>query len=94
MSVETQELELTAIDDGTTNEYSSRVILFNDNWHSFDEVIDQLIKAISCSMEQAEEFAWEVHNKGKAAVYEGEMAECLKVSEVLEEIALHTQIEC
>ena len=69
------------------------VILFNDEIHTFDEVIDQLIKALRCDTTKAEALTWEVHNSGKAAVYKGEMSECLKVNGVLEEIALHTQIE-
>ncbi|MFP4529315.1 MAG: ATP-dependent Clp protease adaptor ClpS [Candidatus Kapaibacterium sp.] len=74
-------------------ENSARVILFNDEWHTFDEVISQIIKAISCSRDKAETLTWEVHTRGKACVYEGDINECLKVSSVLEEIALHTQIE-
>jgi ATP-dependent Clp protease adaptor protein ClpS len=74
--------------------FPSRVILFNDDWHTFDEVIEQIIKAINCSMATAEALTLEVHNKGKATVYEGELPECLRVSSVLEEIWLHTQIEC
>lgn len=69
------------------------VILFNDAIHTFDEVIEQLIKALRCDTTKAEALTWEVHNSGKAAVYKGEMSECLKVNGVLEEIALHTQIE-
>ena len=69
-----------------------RVILFNDDWHSFDEVIEQLIKAVKCSYETARAFTFEVHVRGKANVFEGEIAECLKVTSILEEIALHTQI--
>lgn len=72
---------------------SSKVILFNDDWHTFDEVTNQIIKAIKCSSEQAEAITWEVHSNGKAMVYDGEMTECLRVSSVLEEIGLHTQIE-
>lgn len=71
----------------------ARVILFNDNLHTFDTVIEQLIKATGCTGEQAEAMTIEVHVRGKAAVYEGQVTECLKVSSVLEEIALHTQIE-
>jgi ATP-dependent Clp protease adapter protein ClpS len=78
-------------DIGVAN--NARVILFNDEWHTFDEVISQIIKAISCSRDKAESLTWEVHTKGKACVFEGEINECLKVSSVLEEIALHTQIE-
>lgn len=70
----------------------SRVILYNDDWHTFDEVINQLIKAINCSFETARNFAFEVHVKGKAIVFSGEMNFCLKVSSILEEISLHTQI--
>ena len=71
----------------------SKVILFNDDVHSFEEVIDQLVKAIRCDTAKAEALTWEVHSTGKAAVFEGTMDECVQVSGVLEEIALHTQIE-
>lgn len=78
------------VDSETDTAY--RVLLFNDDHHTFDEVIIQLIKAINCSFEKARDFAFEVHVKGKAMVYSGSMQECLKVSGILEEIALHTQI--
>jgi ATP-dependent Clp protease adaptor protein ClpS len=71
---------------------SCRVILYNDDWHTFDEVIFQLIKALGCTYEKARGFAFEVHVKGKCMVFNGDMKECLKVSAVLEEIALNTQI--
>lgn len=88
-----QEHELPEILEISGTTIPARVILFNDDWHTFDEVIAQLIKAIHCTHEQAEAYAWEVHTKGKAAVFEGELAECFRVASVLEEIALHTQIE-
>ena len=72
--------------------FESRVILFNDDWHTFDEVINQLIKAISCTFEKARDYAFEVHVKGKSIVFNGSMKDCLTVSGVLEEIALTTQI--
>lgn len=71
----------------------AKVILFNDEVHTFDEVIGQLIKALRCDSVKAESLAWEVHTTGKALVFSGDMAECLKVNGILEEIALHTQIE-
>lgn len=69
-----------------------RVLLFNDDHHTFDEVIDQVCKATACSATQAESVAWEVHTTGKAVVFEGELFDCIQVSAVLEEIALHTQV--
>lgn len=71
----------------------SRVILFNDDWHTFEEVIVQIIKAINCSFEEARKKTFEVHVKGKSIIFSGRLDGCLKVSSVLEEIALHTQIE-
>ena len=76
----------------TLVEVLCRVLLFNDDHHTFDEVIGQVIKATGCSTEKAEGYAWEVHNTGKAMVFEGELFHCLQVSSVLEEIALHTQV--
>ncbi len=80
------------IEEETTIATAYKVILFNDDWHTFDEVIAQLMKAINCSYEEARDYTFEVHVKGKAVVYNGELSECLKVSSVLEEIALHTQV--
>lgn len=71
----------------------AKVILFNDDVHTFDEVIDQLIKATACAREKAEALAWEVHSRGKAMVFTGELQRCVQVSSVLEEIQLMTQIE-
>jgi len=70
----------------------SRVLLFNDDWHTFDEVIVQLIKAIGCTFEKARAYAFEVHVKGQCIVYKGEMTDCLRVTSILEEIALNTRI--
>ncbi len=69
-----------------------RVLLFNDEVHTFDEVIRQIIKATGCSQGKAEDLTWQVHNQGKAQVYEGEFEDCLKVESVLSEINLITRI--
>ncbi len=71
-----------------------KVILFNDDWHTFDEVIEQIIKATGYSYARAEAITWEVHTKGKAKVYEGPLEDCIRVSAILEEIHLKTQIVC
>lgn len=88
---ETRQIEILA-DESTDTGLLSRVMLYNDDWHTFDEVIAQLIIATKCTFEQARGLAFEVHVKGKAIVFNGNLTECLKVSSILEEIALHTQI--
>jgi ATP-dependent Clp protease adaptor protein ClpS len=90
--LETPDVETTVTDD-TDTKHPAKVILYNDDVHTFEEVITQLIKAIACTRAKGEALAWEVHSRGKACVYTGSMTECLRVSHVLEEIALHTQIE-
>lgn len=87
--VEVQELEET--EERITTPW--RVILYNDEIHTFEEVIFQLIKATGCSVEQAEAHAWTVHTKGKDRVYEGEFEECFRVQGILREIELVTEIE-
>jgi ATP-dependent Clp protease adapter protein ClpS len=80
-------------DEDISKGIESRVILFNDEWHTFEEVIVQIIKAIHCSFEVARDKTFEVHVKGKSIIFSGALDMCLKVSSILEEIALHTQIE-
>lgn len=87
-----QEIELPDINEESTVGLPFSVILYNDDWHTFDEVIEQLIKAVNCSYNKARSFAFEVHVKGKALVFSGDLQNCLKVSGILEEIALHTQV--
>ena len=80
------------IEEETTTNLVSRVVLYNDDWHTFDEVILQLIKAIHCTYEKARAHAFEVHVKGKSIVFGGSIKDCLRVSSILEEIALNTEI--
>ena len=71
----------------------ARVILFNDDVHTFDEVVGQLIKALRCTQGKAEALAAEAHQSGRALVFSGELIRCMEVSAILEEIQLMTQIE-
>ncbi|MBD3408885.1 MAG: ATP-dependent Clp protease adaptor ClpS [Ignavibacteriales bacterium] len=83
------EPELTTEEDAGL---SSRVLLFNDDWHTFEEVIAQIVKATNCGFDKARDLAFEAHVKGRAVVYTGELQRCLRVSSILEEIELRTQI--
>ena len=70
-----------------------RVILYDDDVHTFDEVIGQLIKALNCNTSHAEKLTFKVHNEGKAEVYEGSFEACFEVNSVLKEIQLITEIK-
>ena len=77
----------------TDLQHPAKVVLFNDEVHTFEEVIGQIIKATGCDTARAEALTWEVHVQGKAIVFDGELTRCVQVSSVLEEIDLMTQIE-
>lgn len=70
-----------------------KVILYNDDLHTFDEVIVQLQKALGCGQGRAEEIAFEAHTRGKAIAFNGEFEECFRVMGILREIQLIVEIE-
>ncbi len=51
------------------------IILFNDDIHTFDYVIESLIEICEHTPEQAEQCTFLVHYKGKCAVKTGEYEE-------------------
>ncbi len=73
--------------------FEAKTILFNDDFHTFDEVAGQLVKAIRCSYSKGIALANVVHNLGSAIVYTGHPERCEAVAMVLEEIKLRTIVE-
>ena len=55
----------------------NRLLLFNDEQHTFDYVIDTLMEVCGHEAEQAEQCALIAHIKGKCVVKSGE-SDCLK----------------
>ena len=84
-------VEEVAVEDRVETPW--RVILFDDDIHTFDEVIVQLIKAVGCTTEQAQRHAWTVHTQGKDCVFQGDFFDCFRVQGVLRQIQLVTEIE-
>ncbi len=91
MNPQTEHEEVLETDDIVQE--PAKVILFNDEVHTFDEVISQIMKATGCDQTKAEALTWEVHHRGKAVVFTGEITRCVQVSHILEEIELSTRIE-
>lgn len=84
---------LVVTTDETKVQTPWRVILFDDDVHTFEDVILQLMKATGCTEQQGQKHAWSVHTRGKDLVYEGDFFECFRVQGVLKEIQLVTEIE-
>jgi ATP-dependent Clp protease adapter protein ClpS len=95
LTVETEIEEETIVDDTTDRRIKEpwKVILYNDDIHTFDEVILQLRKATGCREEDAVRIAFEAHTKGKALAYSGSFQKCFKVMGILRHIQLIVEIE-
>lgn len=70
-----------------------QVVLFNDDVHSFDEVILQIQKATGYPPQKAAELTLRVHENGKASIYFGVRDACEKVDGILSAIKLLTRVE-
>ncbi len=81
------------VEDKEEIETPWRVLLYDDDIHTFDEVIGQLTKALNCSNSYAEELTFQVHNMGQANVYEGTFEACFDINSTLKEIQLITEIK-
>jgi ATP-dependent Clp protease adaptor protein ClpS len=69
-----------------------QVILYNDDYHLFDQVVAQVQKATGYAYPRAYAITMEAHTTGRAVVWSGAIEECLRVEAVLREIGLHTDI--
>jgi ATP-dependent Clp protease adaptor protein ClpS len=65
----------TVIDPEVTVETRTRrlppynVVVLNDEDHSFEYVIEMLIKLFAHAIPRAKDLTWEIHSRGRAIVY-------------------------
>lgn len=68
------------------------VILFNCYCHSFDEVVEQIIKAVKCSYDNAYAFARRAEREGQVSIYSGSLSKSQAVASVLSSIGLNVSV--
>jgi ATP-dependent Clp protease adaptor protein ClpS len=56
----------------TTQNTGVKIIIYNDDFNTFDWVIESLVKICKHTTEQAEQLSLMIHFKGKAVVKTGE----------------------
>lgn len=78
------------LQDNETNKF---LILHNDDYHTFDEVIDALVDICSHETEQAVQCTYLVHYKGTADVKQGEYNFLKPMRQKLTERGLNATIE-
>jgi ATP-dependent Clp protease adaptor protein ClpS len=91
-----EEKEICVEPEETTGDSNleATVVLYNDDYHVFADVVAQLIKAIGCSHSEAVRHAFAAHCGGSARVFRGCLTRSLDVSSVLGEIGLKTEVTC
>jgi len=69
------------------------VILFNDDYHAFDDVVAQVQKATGCGHAEAFHITYAAHINGQAVAYIGAKRACERVASILCQIELRVEIE-
>jgi len=69
------------------------VILYNDDWHPYDQVVLQVQKATGYSLVKAVWITHEAHTTGRAVAYSGTLEECERVAGVLRAIKLQVEMD-
>jgi ATP-dependent Clp protease adaptor protein ClpS len=90
---QTQTRQEPEVDIGTGLHRPWVVLLFNDEFHTFDAVVAQVQKATGCSPGEAFQITYAAHTNGQAVAYVGEKPQCEEVAKVLREIDLHVELE-
>lgn len=68
------------------------VIVYDNDKNTFEEVIEILMIATQCTVEEAEIETWEVHHLGKSVVHLGAEDECNRVADVIRTIGLRVDV--
>ena len=72
----------------------AHLVLYNDDFNTFDHVIESLVEICNHNPIQAEQCAMIVHFKGKCAVKSGDYNELLAMHRQLSDRDLTVEINC
>ncbi|MFT5819318.1 MAG: ATP-dependent Clp protease adaptor protein ClpS [Crocinitomix sp.] len=90
MSTEVELEEKVGVD--TKSDNGKNLIIYNDDFNTFDHVIDALVKVCKHEIIQAEQCTWIIHYNGKCAVKEGGMSDLLPMRRALSERGIDAKI--
>lgn len=68
------------------------LVVYNDDFNTFDHVINTLIKVCKHSVEQAEQCTYIIHYKGKCAVKKGQFDELRAMKDSICEAGIDAKI--
>ncbi|RYG35846.1 hypothetical protein EON81_11500 [bacterium] len=85
-------LDRPDLDDGKTGRGDHVVVVYDNDANTVDEVMDILILATECSVEEAEMETWEVDNLGKSVVHQADQERCEEVAEIIRTIGIKVEV--
>jgi ATP-dependent Clp protease adaptor protein ClpS len=91
MSTEVEFDEKVSVNSKT--DLSKNLVIYNDDFNTFEHVIDSLIKVCKHEHIQAEQCTWIIHYNGKCAVKEGDMDDLLPMRRALSERGIDAKIQ-
>lgn len=68
------------------------VIVYDNDYNTWDEVTMILQKATGCTLEEAEIETWEVDNLGKSVVHHGSKEECQRAAGIIRTIGIRVEV--
>lgn len=68
------------------------LVVFNDDFNTFDHVIETLVRVCKHTLEQAEQCTWLIHHKGKCTVRTGAFEELDPMREAICEEGIDAKI--
>ncbi len=88
-----KEQEDILVEELTTDGEQTQLIVLNDDYNSFDWVIECFMEVLNHTSEQSEQLAWIVHTKGRASVKLGTLEELKPYKDALTDRGLNAIIE-
>ena len=81
------------IEELTTDGEQTQLIVLNDDYNTFDWVIECFMEVLNHTNEQSEQLAWIVHTKGRASVKLGTLEDLKPYKDALTDRGLNAIIE-
>jgi ATP-dependent Clp protease adapter protein ClpS len=69
------------------------VVIFNNDTTTMDEVVQILMEATHCDVEEAAIEMWEAHTFGKAAVHYAGKEECERAAAIIQTVGIETEVK-
>ena len=88
-----KEQEDVMIEELTTDGEQTQLIVLNDDYNTFDWVMECFMEVLNHTNEQSEQLAWIVHTKGRASVKLGTLEELKPYKDALTDRGLNAIIE-